>query len=173
MCRLVECRWVFKRKVDSENHVRYRARLVPKGFTQKFGIDFHETFSPVVRHSTLRMLIALAVNLKLEIAHLDVASAFLNGELHEQVFMKQPEGFIAPGQETEVLKLHKAIYGLKQSSRVWYQRVEVVLSNLGYQRSKYEPCIFPKRNQNGGLTIIALYVDDFFIFLMIRWKLEF
>lgn len=161
---LVECKWVFKKKVDSENHVRYRARLVAKGFTQKFGIDFHETFSPVVRHSTLRMLIALSVNLELEITHLDVTTAFLNGKLHEQVFMRQPEGFIVPGQENKVLKLHKAVYGLKQSSRVWYQRVEVVLSNLGYQKSKYEPCLFKKRNQKGGLTIIALYVDDFFIF---------
>lgn len=69
---LVECKWVFKQKVNSENRVRYRARLVVKGFTQKFGIDFHETFSPVVRHSTLRMLVALSVNLELEITHLDL-----------------------------------------------------------------------------------------------------
>lgn len=160
---LVDCKWVFKVKFDCENKKSYRARLVAKGFTQKFGIDYGETFSPVVRHSTLRLLIALSVNIDLDIFHLDVTTAFLHGHLDETVFMKQPEGFVKVGEENKVLKLNKAIYGLKQSSRVWYKKVELVLENLDYNKSQFEPCIFIKLNKN-LITVIALYVDDFFIF---------
>lgn len=160
---VVESKWVFKVKLDKDNKKTYRARLVAKGFTQKEGVDFHETFSPVVRHSTLRLLIALSVNMGLDIFHLDVTTAFLHGHLKETVYMEQPEGFIKKENEGKVLKLNRAIYGLKQSSRVWYKKVEEVLTNLGYKTSNFEPCVFIK-NYNDSLTIIALYVDDFFIF---------
>lgn len=160
---VVSCKWVFKRKSDGENNVRYRSRLVARGFTQRFGIDYFDTFSPVIRYSTFRFLMAISVNLGLDIFHLDVTTAFLNGKLEEDVFMNQPEGFTVVGQEEKVLKLNRAIYGLKQSSRVWYQKVDVVLNNLGYKKSDLEPCLFIKRQQS-KITIIALYVDDFFIF---------
>ena len=90
---IVQCKWVFRKKFDSENKVRYKARLVAKGFTQKPGVDYDETFSLVVRHTTLRLLLALSVHLNLKTTHLDVATAFLNGSLTETVFMMQPEGF--------------------------------------------------------------------------------
>lgn len=104
---IVQCKWVLKRKSDSENQVRYRARLVAKGFTQKTGIDYGKTFSPVVRHCTLRFLMALSVKLGLEITHLDVNTAFLNGFQKGEIFMAIPEGFKTSGIEcrNKVLKL--------------------------------------------------------------------
>lgn len=135
---VVPCKWVFKRKVDESGKVRYRARLVAKGCAQKAEVDYGDVFSPVVRHSTLRLLIALAVRLNLKITHLDVKTAFLNGVLEQPVYMKQPEGFIVKNHENEVYQLKKAVYGLKQSSRAWNARVNEVLSKLGYNKSKHE-----------------------------------
>ena len=159
---IVDNKWVFKKKCDSEGKISYRARLVARGFNQKQGIDYNETFSPVVRHSTLRLLIALSAQLNLEILHLDVKTAFLNGLLKEQVFMYQPVG-LKFFDENKVLKLKKAIYGLKQSSRAWYERIYSVLIDLSYKQSETEPCLFIKQDKN-VITYIALYVDDFFVF---------
>lgn len=162
-CTVVPCKWVFKKKVSDTGEVKYRARLVAKGCVQKAGIDYGEVFAPVVRHSTLRLLVSLAVQLDLKIIHLDVKTAFLNGFLEQPVYMKQPEGFVIKNSENKVYKLKKAVYGLKQSSRAWNARVNEVLSNLGYNKSKYEYCLFVKKNGN-SLTMVALYVDDFFVF---------
>lgn len=156
---IVQCKWVLKKKIGPDNQVRYRARLVAKGFTQRPGVDYVETFSPVVRHSTLRLLFALSVKLKLDITHLDVTTAFLNGELNENIFMQKPQGFHCE-DSSKVLKLKKAIYGLKQASRMWYQKVDECLTKNGYVKSKYEPCLYIKNKT----TIVALYVDDFFVF---------
>ena len=160
---VVQCKWVFKKKSDSENGVSFRARLVAKGFTQREGIDYDETFAPVIRFSSLRLLLALSVQLDLNITHLDVKTAFLNGELKETVFMKQPEGFVEKGSEGKVCLLKRAIYGLKQSSRAWNKKVDDVLISLDFKKSVYEPCLY---TQTSGklLTIVALYVDDFLVF---------
>lgn len=107
-----------------------------KGYTQKEGIDYVETFAPVMRHSTFRLLIGLAVNLDLKILHLDVKTALLNGELREPVFMQQSEGFVLKDHVNKVYKLRKAVYGLKQSSRAWNEKVDEVLSIIGYKKSK-------------------------------------
>ncbi len=160
---VVDCKWVYKIKRDSDNNVSYRARLVARGFTQREGVDYSETFAPVVRHSTLRLLIALTIELGLKITHLDVKAAFLNGYLEENVYMRQPEGFVTKGFENKVCKLNRAIYGLKQSSRTWNKRVDEILLNLGCDKSKYEPCLYTRKH-NGLISIIALYVDDFFVF---------
>lgn len=160
---IVDSKWIYKVKCNSKNETNYRARLVARGFAQKEGIDYSETFSPVVRHSTLRLLIALATKLDLSITHLDIKTAFLNGYLEENVYMRQPQGFIVKGAENKVCKLKRAIYGLKQSSRAWNKRVDDVLTKLNYKRSNLEPCLYIKR-QNNLLTVVALYVDDFFIF---------
>lgn len=157
---LVKCKWVFKRKVNSDNSVRYRARLVAKGFTQKPGIDYEETFSPVVKHSTLKLLFALSVQLNLNVSHLDVKTAFLNGYLKEDIYMTQPDIYC---DKKKIVKLKKAIYGLKQSSRSWYERVEQCLCGMGFNKCKLEPCVFTKLFNNVKL-IIAIYVDDFFVF---------
>lgn len=116
----------------------------------------------MVRHSTLRLLIALSAQLGLEILHLDVNTAFLNGLLKEQVFMYPPVG-LESCDKNKVLKLKRAIYGLKQSSRVWYERVYSVLTDLEYKQSEAEPCLFEKKDGD-SITIVTLYVDDFFIF---------
>lgn len=144
--------------------MRYRARLVAKGFTQRQGVDYDETFAPVVRHSTLRLLVALSAQLDLCINHVNTNTAFLNGVLEETVFMKQPQGFEVPNKENMVCKLKKAIYGLKQSSRTWNKKIDIVLTSLGYKKSDLEPCLYIKKGKNNFLTIIALYVDDLFIF---------
>lgn len=159
---LVKSKWVFKRKVTCESEVRFRARLVARGFTQKQGIDYFETFSPVIRHSSLRVLFAIAVKLGLNIFHLDVKTAFLNECLEERVYMEIPEGCSSSGRN-KCFRLIKAIYGLKQSFRVWNEQVNKVLLDIDYCQSKYEPCIYIKGKEN-KVTIIALYVDDFFIY---------
>lgn len=160
---VVQCKWVLKKKRDCDNRVRYRARLVAKGFTQKLGVDYQETFSPVIRHSTLRLLFALSVQLDMDITHLDVTTAFLNGQLKESIFMHLPEGFPVI-DSNKVLKLKKAVYGLKQSSLAWYKKVDETLCNLGYTKSKLEPCVFVKNHNNNKKTIVGVYVDDFLIF---------
>lgn len=158
---LVQCKWVYKRKLNSDNSVRYRARLVAKGFTQKPGIDYDETFSPVVRHSTLRLLFALSVQLDLNVNHLDVKTAFLNGILKEDIYMRHPKVDLDSNNNRKIVKLNKAIYGLKQSSRSWYEKVDECLTKFGFKRSYIEPCVFTKFHNNVKV-IIALYVDDFF-----------
>lgn len=161
---IVDSKWVFKIKMcDSNSDPVYRARLVAKGFTQKQGLDYDETFSPVVRHSTIRMLFGLSVKLGLKVYHLDVKTAFLNGYLEEDVYMRQPEGFVLKSTENKVCKLKKAVYGLKQSSRAWNKRVDEVLLEIDYSKSKYEPCLYIKKCHE-SITVVALYVDDFFIF---------
>lgn len=160
---IVKNKWVFKKKYNTEGEVRYRARLVAKGFTQVEGIDFNETFSPVLKYSTFRLLLALSVQLNLKINHLDVPTAFLNGFLHETVYMEIPEYSNIVNCNSKVLRLKKAIYGLKQSARAWYSRVEECLLKLKFRRSSYEPCLFIKSNNN-VMIYIALFVDDFFVF---------
>lgn len=162
--KIVKNKWVFRTKRNTMGEiVKYKARLVAKGFTQEYGVDYYETFSPVVRHSSIRLLIALSAELNLNIDHLDVDTAFLNGELSEKIYMYQPEGFIDSNNKEKVCLLKRAIYGLKQSSRVWNKKVENVLEKLGFKKSNYEACIYFKVLDK-SIIIIALYVDDFLIF---------
>jgi len=126
--KAVKSKWVFKRKTDG----RYRARLVAKGFTQIQGIDYDETFSPVARFESLRLILALAALEDWEIHQMDIKSAFLNGLLEEEIYMEQPEGFITPGQESKVCLLKKAIYGLKQALCAWNIQFHRVLIELSF-----------------------------------------
>lgn len=160
---VVKNKWVFKKKCDSSGIVRYRARLVAKGFSQIKGMDYNETFSPVLRYSTLRLLFALSVKLDLRMNHLDVPTAFLNGNIDECVFMEIPENSNLKNCDNKVLRLKKAIYGLKQSARAWYIKVESSLLKLGFKKSKYEPCLFMKCHDNVKVYV-AIFVDDFFVF---------
>lgn len=161
---IVKNKWVFKIKRDQNGDIaQYRARLVAKGFTQRYGVDYCETFSPVIRFANLRLLLAVTAELNLEADHLDVETAFLNGDIDEEIYMAQPEGFVKPGCENKVCLLRKAIYGLKQSSRLWYEKAHTVLCKLNFQQSKIEPCIF-FRNSDKSVIMVALYVDDFFVF---------
>ncbi|KPJ11482.1 Retrovirus-related Pol polyprotein from transposon TNT 1-94 [Papilio machaon] len=163
--KAVKCKWVFKKKLGSEGELlHYKARLVAKGFTQEYGIDYKETYSPVVRYSTIRTLIALAVNLDLYIDHMDVKTAFLNGDLRETVYMVQPDGYKVKGKENYVFKLNKAIYGLKQASKAWYDKIDSALTDLQFRKTLSEPCVYIRSDAPDNLIILALYVDDILIF---------
>ena len=112
---------------------KFKARLVVKGFIQKEGIDYFDTYAPVARISTIRVLIALASIYKLQIYQMDVKTAFLNGELEEKIYMKQPEGFVVQGQEQKVCKLIKSPYGLKQAPKQWHKKFDKVIISNGYR----------------------------------------
>lgn len=158
---IVKCRWIFKKKLDANGNVdRYKARLVAKGFTQKKGIDFKETFSPVVRFETLRFLFATAAAQDWEIHQMDVKTAFLNGDLEETIYMEQPEGFTQ--NPNLVCKLKKSLYGLKQSPRCWNAKFKEFIQKHGLNTSAADPCLFICR-QNQMVAYIGLYVDDLLI----------
>jgi hypothetical protein len=153
-------KWVFKTKFAADGSLqKYKARLVAKGYAQQYGIDFEETFSPVVRFETVRLVLALAAQLQWPIYQFDVKSAFLNGDLHEEVYVTQPEGFIKEGNETKVYKLKKALYGLKQAPRAWYSKIDGYFQEKGYMRSENEPTLYVKKEGN-DFIIVCLYVDD-------------
>ncbi|KAG6383093.1 hypothetical protein SASPL_157163 [Salvia splendens] len=131
---LIGCTWVFKIKLHLSGAIaRHKARLVAQGFSQQPGFDFNETFSPVVKPTTIRIVLSLAVSLGWQITHLDVNNVFLNGELKEDIYMKQSLGFEWGGHL--ICKLNKAIYGLKQASRAWFFTVHSVLLALGFSQS--------------------------------------
>uniref|UniRef100_A0A2N9IBB7 Integrase catalytic domain-containing protein n=1 Tax=Fagus sylvatica TaxID=28930 RepID=A0A2N9IBB7_FAGSY len=157
-------KWVYKIKRDGNDQVeRYRARLVVKGFAQKEGIDFNEIFSPVVRLTTVRVVLAMCATFDLYLEQLDVKTAFLHGELEEEIYMLQPEGFEEKGKENLVCKLNKSLYGLKQAPRCWYKRFDSFIMSLGYNRHSSDPCVYYKRFGDGNFIILLLYVDDMLV----------
>lgn len=158
---IIKCKWVYRMKCDHVGNSRYKARLVARGFSQQYGVDYDDTFSPVVRHSTMRLLFAIATEYNLNIDHFDVDTAFLNSDLKESIYMEQPEGF--SDGSNKVCLLLKSIYGLKQASRAWNLKVNQVLLENGFMQSKCEPCVYIKKDDK-CLTIVALYVDDFYVF---------
>ena len=156
-------KWVFKIKKRSDGTIeRYKARLVANGFHQQEGIDYTETFSLVVKHSTIRIILALAVNHKWPIRQLDVQNAFLHGILSEEVYMRQPSGFIDPNYPNHVCKLHKSLYGLKQAPRQWFTRFSDYLEELGFCESKADYSLFTF-HKGDLLIILLIYVDDILI----------
>ena len=131
----IGCKWTFKIKHNADGSVeRYKARLCAKGYSQQQGIDYTETFAPVAKFSSIRALLALAAHYDLEIHQMDIKTAFLNGDLDEDIYMIQPEGFVVKGKESWVCKLNKSLYGLKQASRAWYQKMDQALLNLRFKR---------------------------------------
>lgn len=157
--KAIGSKWVFTLKKDKEGKVeRFKARLVAKGCSQKYGINYDETFSPVIRYANLRLLIAIAVEHKLYMHQMDVTTAYLNGDLHDDVFMKQPEYFETKSANI-VLKLKKSLYGLKQSGREWNLKLDNVLKEIGFVPCESEPCLYTRHEQQ-KLNFIAVYVDD-------------
>ncbi|KAL6315072.1 hypothetical protein AAG906_030925 [Vitis piasezkii] len=155
-------KWVFKTKFNSDGSIfRHKARLVVKGFAQVAGVDYGDTFAPIARHDTIRLLLALAGQMGWKVYHLD--SAFLNGILLEEIYVQQPEGFEVIGHEHKVYKLHKALYGLKQVPRAWYSRIDSHLIQLGFRRSENEATLYLKQNDDGLQLVVSLYVDDMLV----------
>ena len=130
-----------------------------KGYTQKEGIDYDETFSPVAMLKSIKILLFIAAHYDYEIWQMDVKTAFLNGNLEEELYMMQLEGFIAKNQEHMVCKLNRSIYGLKQASRLWNIRFDQAIKSFAFEQNIDEPCVY-KRHQNKVIMFLVLYVDD-------------
>jgi len=156
-------KWVYKLKKNSEGEViKHKARLVAKGYVQWQGIDFEEVFALVARLDTVRMILAVAANRGWEVHHLDVKSAFLNGELEEEVYVSQPEGYTVKNKEHLVLRLSKALYGLRQAPRAWNIRLDKSLKNLGFRRCVQEQAVYT-RGEGRAAVVIGVYVDDLIV----------
>lgn len=161
--RVIGLKLVYKVKKDSDGKVvKHKARLVAKGYVQKQGIDFEEVFAPVARMETVRLLITLAAQEGWWLHHMDVKSAFLNGELEEEVYVKQPPGFEDKGSEHKVLKLHKALYGLKQAPRAWNSKLDSTLTSLRFEKSPFEHAVY-KKDKGENCLLVGVYVDDLVI----------
>lgn len=161
--RSIGTKWVFTRKLDDNGKTgRFKARLVAKGYSQVPGIDYVDTFAPVAKFSTFRTLLTVSASLDMEMVQMDVSTAFLNGNIDEELFIDQPEGFVEKGKETFVCKLNKSIYGLRQSPRQWYKKLESVLVADGFSKSRSDGCLFTKI-LDGKKIFILTYVDDILI----------
>lgn len=157
-------RWVFRVKQDeSTSSLKYKARLVVKGYSQKQGVDFDEIFSPVVKMSSIRVVLGLAARLNLEIEQMDVKTAFLHGDLEEELYMEQPEGYRVKGKEHCVWRLKKSLYGLKQAPHQWYKKFESFMAKHTFARTTSDHCVFVKHFSKDDFILLLLYVDDMLI----------
>lgn len=156
-CNVIGCKWVFKLKTPPNEQPKYKARLVAKGYAQAAGIDYTDTFSPVVRYDSVRCVLSIAAIEDMEIVQFDVKTAFLNGDLKETIYMQIPEGI--EHKSNEVCRLKRSLYGLKQASRAWNSKFVQFLKQCGLEQSKADPCVFYGRIDDNEV-IILLYVDD-------------
>eukprot|EP00253_Pinus_taeda_P023918 PITA_23918 len=157
--KLVRCKWVYRTKYGRDGKVdKHKARLVAKGFSQVEGIDYTETFSPVAKMNSIRFVLSLAASLKWEVHQMDVKSAFLHGDLHEEIYMEQPIGFTQTDSSL-VCRLKKSLYGLKQAPRAWYAKMDSFLLESGFSRCYSDNTVYTKKVGN-SLIILVLYIDD-------------
>jgi len=157
---IIGTKWIFKNKSDEHGTViRNKARLVAQGYTQIEGIDFDETFAPVARLESIKILLSISCHLGFKLYQMDVKSAFLNLILQEEVYVEQPKGFLDPHYPHHVYKLKKALYGLKQAPRAWYERLTTYLLEKGFTRGQANRTLFIK-NQGNHKLIAQIYVDD-------------
>jgi hypothetical protein len=160
---VVSSKWIFKTKHSTDGSIeKYKARFVARGFSQKEGIDYEETFAPVARYTSIRAILAIAAVMKWKVHQMDVKTTFLNGVVEEEVYVEQPQGFETHDRKTHVCRLKKALYGLKQAPRAWYGRIDGYLMSLGFTKSKADPNLYFKV-VDGGPVILLLYVDDLFL----------
>ena len=150
---VIGCKWVYKIKTRSDGTVDcYKARLVARGFTQEYGIDYEETFAPMARLSSVRTLIVVYAGRKWPLFHMDVTNAFLNGELSEEVYMKLPTVDYHPsGFPHRVCRLRRALYGLKQAPRAWFAKFSSTISQHGFSSNSFDTTLFLRRSDHGLL----------------------
>ena len=154
----VGCKWVFKKKINPDGSIqKYKARLVAQGFSQVYGEDYDEVFAPVARFESVRAIVSQAVKKGMHIHQMDVTAAFLNGDLQEEIYMKQPEGF--EGEKDLVCRLKRSLYGLKQSPKCWNEKFDSCLLKMNFQKT-IDPCVYVRKNSKGEEFILCLYVDD-------------
>lgn len=160
---IIDCKWVYKVKKKADGSIdRYKAHLVSKGFKQRYDIDYEDTFSPVVKAATIRLVLSADVSWGWSLRQLDVQNAFLHGFLEEEVYMRQPPGCADPVMPGHVCKLDKALYGLKQAPRAWYSRLSLKLQSLGFVPSKADTSLFYFRKAS-HIMFMLVYVDDIIV----------
>lgn len=160
--KAIGCKWVLKTKTDADgNVIKHKARLVAQGFSQQPGLDFEETFAPVSRMTSLRILLTIAATHDLEVHQADVEGAYLNGELDREIYMRLPHGYMPSKASTTTLLLKKTLYGLKQSGREWWKVLGEVLASIGFVRCENEWGMYVLRDKKGQVKMILIaYVDD-------------
>ena len=156
-------KWVYKMKNEADGTKRYKARLVVKGYAQKEGIDFQEIFSPVVKMTSIRVILSMVAVEDLHLEQLDVKTSFLHGDLEEELYMHQPEGFVVKEKEDMVCRLKKRLYGLKQAPRQWYLKFDSFMLEKDFTRCHSDHCVYFQRYTTGEFTILSLYVDDMLV----------
>jgi hypothetical protein len=161
LCKPIGCKWIFKKKLRPNGTIeKYKARLVAKRFTQKEGDDFFDIYSHVARSTTIKVLLALAASHGLHIHQMDVKTAFLYGELDEEIYMEQRDGFKISGQENKVCILIKSLYGLKQEPEQWHEKFNTTLTSAGFMVSEANKCVYYRYGGGGGEgVILCLYVE--------------
>jgi hypothetical protein len=159
--KTVGCKWVYKIKYDSKGNIeKYKGQLVAKGYTQREGIDYNETFSPVSCKDSFRIIMALVAHYDLELHQVGVKTAFLNGDLYEDVYMTQPKGFVVKGKEHLGCHLRKSIYGLKQASRQWNLKFDETITKFGFKANIEDNCVYAKFKNGGKFIFLILYVHS-------------
>jgi hypothetical protein len=160
---MVTSKWIYKIKHATNGSVeKYKARFVARGFSQVEGVDYDETFAPVSRYTSIRTIIALVASMGWKLHQMDVKTTFLNGEIEEEVYIEQPEGFVTRNEKSHVCRLKKSLYGLKQAPRAWYEKMDGFLMSLGFNKSVVDPNLYYHIFGNECL-ILVLYVDDLFL----------
>jgi hypothetical protein len=158
--KVIGGRWVYTKKLNPDSSVNiYKARYCAKGYTQVENVDYKEIFSPVMKFTSLRTILAIATKENWDIEQMDVTTAFLNGDLEEDLYLEQPKGQEVKGKENWVCKLHKSIYGLKQAPRVWNSTLNKFLLEKGFTPSEADPCVYIWKNGQ-SIVIVGVYVDD-------------
>jgi uncharacterized metal-binding protein len=160
---MVTSKWVYKIKHAVDRSVdKYKARFIARGFSQKEGEYYEKTFSPVARYTSIRAIISLATSMGWSLHQMDVKIAFLNGEIEEEIYIEQPQGFEVHSRDTHVCRLKKSLYELKKDPRAWYARIDNYLTRLGFSKIHADPNLYYKFVNNAPV-ILLLYVDDLFL----------
>ncbi|GJU20261.1 retrovirus-related pol polyprotein from transposon TNT 1-94 [Tanacetum coccineum] len=157
---IIVVKWIWKNKIDAENTViQNKSHLVAKGYGQEEGINFEESFAPVTRLEAVRIFVAYAAHKNFPIYQMEIKMAFLNVLLEEEVFVRQPDGFVDPDFPNHVYRLKKALYGLKQAPRAWYDKLSSFLIEHRFTKGIFDPTLFTRRHED-DILLVQIYVDD-------------